>query len=242
MSVLIPILIAIAGGLFRGFAGFGGGLLMAPLLTLIYPPSVVVPMLVVVALVGDMRLLPEVWSELNRSRVVWVAAWALLGLPAGIAALAALDGEVVRQTVNVVVLVVVVLLGSGARLRAAKHWFVLACTGILSGILTGIGGIGGPPVVLTYLSIDEPSATTRANLIGHFSISGTAALLMMFAAGVFGAESAKLAAICVAPYFIAVHFGSRYFRRATNDSYRPTALVFLGIVALFSLLWPVFTS
>lgn len=236
---IVSILIALAGGAFRGFAGFGGGLLMAPLLTLIHAPDVVVPMLIVLGLVGDVRLLPEVRREVNVRRILWVAGPALFGLPLGIYALATLDGELVRRVVNATVLLLAVLLARGVRFRGADRPVVLAPAGVVSGVLTGIGGIGGPPVVLTYLSLMEPASQTRANLIGYFSISGIAALAMMITAGVFEGESATLAAVCAVPYFLAIHLGSRRFRAHSADaSYRKIALVFLGCVALFGLLWP----
>lgn len=235
--LLISVFIALAGGMFRGFAGFGGGLLMAPLLTLVHPPETVVPVLVVLGLVGDARLLPEVWSEVNGRRVAWVAGPSLLGLPLGIAALALLDPLVVRRIVNGVVLLLVILLARGVRFRRADTPLVLAPAGIISGVLTGIGGIGGPPIVVTFLSIDETPASTRANLIAYFAASGTAALLMMLVAGVFGEEAARLAVVCAVPYFVAIIAGSRRFRKSAADSYRRIALIFLGTVAFFSLLW-----
>ncbi len=235
---LISILIALAGGMFRGFAGFGGGLLMAPLLTLIHRPEDVVPALIVIGLVGDCRLLPEVWREVDFQRVKWVAGPAFIGLPVGIFALATLDSDVVRPFLNCVVLVLVILLGRGIQFRRAERPIVLAPAGLISGILTGIGGIGGPPVVLTFLSINEPAAKTRANMIAFFAISGTVALVMMIGAGVFSELGQKLAILCVLPYFAGIHAGSRRFRKSGAESYRTTALVFLGSVALFGLLWP----
>lgn len=236
--LLISALIALAGGFFRGFAGFGGGLLMAPLLTLVNPPSVVVPVLVGLGLLGDSRLLPEVWKETNFRRVGWLAVPSLIGLPIGITALTVLDPETVRRIVNGIVLALILALARGIRFPGADRARVLVPAGFASGMLTGIGGVGGPPVVVTFLSIDEPAAQTRANLIAFFTISEVAALVMMFGAGVFEIESGKLAAACAVPYYVAIYLGSRRFRKAKNESYRRVALIFLACVALVGLLWP----
>lgn len=234
---LTAVLIAFAGGFFRGFAGFGSGLLMAPLLTLLYPPSVVVGVLVILALTGDVRLLPEVRREVDRVRVAWLAGPALLGIPLGIWVLTAVEPETVRRVVNLVVLGLVVALARGVRKVHQPHPRALAAAGLISGTLTGVGGIGGPPVVLTFLALGEPPARSRANLIAFFAVTGLAALGMLLASGVFEAESAKLAALCALPYSLAVHLGSRRFRTAKASTYRPVALTFLGCVALFGLIW-----
>lgn len=239
-NIVIAIAIALLGGSFRGFAGFGGGLLMAPLLTLIYPPDVVVPMLLLIALVGDARLLPEVRKDVKVRRILWVAVPAFIGLPIGIYALKTLDAEVVRRFVSGTVLVLTALLFRGLRFENADRPLVLVPTGIISGALSGIGGVGGPPVVLAYLSLGEPAKITRANLIGYFALTGVVAVAMMLVGGVLEAESATLAALTAVPYFVAIHFGSRAFSKEERDgSYRTIALGFLGVVAVFGLVWPV---
>lgn len=236
--LILTLSIAALGGLFRGFAGFGSGLLMAPLLTLLHPPVVVVPTLLMLSLIGDTRLLPEVRHDVTLGRVLWLALPALVGLPLGIWALATIEAETVRRFLSVVVLAVAALLGSGLRLRNAERPRVLIPVGIISGALAGIGGLGGAPVVMTFLSLGEPAKTTRANLVGYFSISNFSALVMMGAAGVLSIDAFKLAVMCAPVYFVSVHLGSRRFRGTQDGTYRSTALLFLTAVALIGLFWP----
>lgn len=224
--------------MFRGFAGFGGGLLMAPLMTLLYPPAVVIPALLMLALLGDMRLLPEVRYDVMPRRVLSVTIPALFGIPVGIAALAMLDPEVVRRIVNVIVLGVAFVLWRGFTIARADRAAVLVPAGLLGGVLTGIGGLGGTPIALTFLSLQEAAATTRANLIGYFSLTNASAIVMMLIGGVLTGESLRLAALCAVPYFVMIHLGAGRFRGTSDASYRQIALVFLATVALTGLLWP----
>lgn len=235
---LLTLCIAVAGGLFRGFAGFGSGLLMAPLLTLLHPPVVVVPMLLLLSLIGDTRLLPEVYREIDIRRVLCIALPALVGLPLGIWALATIDPEAVRRVLSVVVLIVALLLALGLRFENAGRPRVLLPVGALSGVLAGVGGLGGAPVAITFLSLDEPARQTRANLVGYFSISNSSALVMMGIGGVLSFTSLKLVALCAPIYFVSVHLGSRQFRSTADERYRKIALAFLVLVALVGLLWP----
>lgn len=235
---LLTLCIAVAGGLFRGFAGFGSGLLMAPLLTLLHPPVVVVPMLLMLSLIGDTRLLPEVYRDVDVRRVLWIALPALVGLPLGIWALATIDPEAVRRVLSVVVLIVALLLAKGLRFANAARPRVLLPVGALSGVLAGLGGLGGAPVAITFLSLGEPARQTRANLVGYFSISNSSALVMMGIGQVLSFESLKLVALCAPVYFLSVHLGSRQFRGTGDANYRAIALAFLVLVALVGLLWP----
>lgn len=236
--LVLSVCVAVLGGLFRGFAGFGGGLLMAPLMTLLHPPLVVVPALLMLALLGDTRLLPEVRREVKVRRVLWLALPALLGLPIGILALATIDAEAVRRFLNVVVLATAGLFASGLRFRDADRPQVLVPVGVVSGMLSGIGGLGGVPVVIAFLSLGEPAKITRANLVGFFSASNVSALVMMGVAGVLSADALKLALLCAPFYFVSIHVGSRRFSGTGDETYRKVALVFLSVVALVGLLWP----
>lgn len=236
--LILTLCIAVLGGLFRGFAGFGGGLLMAPLLTLLHPPLVVVPTLLMLALIGDTRLLPEVREEVKLRRVLWLALPALLGLPIGITALANIDAEAVRRFLNVVVLLTAALLASGIRFQNAERPQVLVPVGVVSGMLSGIGGLGGVPVVIAFLSLGESAKTTRANLVGFFSISNFSALVMMGVAGVLSVDALKLAIMCAPFYFLSIHLGSRRFSGTADGTYRKVALIFLTVVALVGLLMP----
>lgn len=230
------VLIALAGGAFHGFAGFGSGMLMAPLLTLIFPPDVAVPVLIVVSFVGSLRLLHLARGDVNRRRVANLALPALLSLPIGLIALDHVSPAILRQAVASIVLVLVVVLAAGFSVRGARRPGVLAGAGFVSGFLTGIGGVGGPPVVLTLLSVDDPAPHTRANLIAYFTVTELVAIVMMLFMGALTEHVLVLCALTAPAFVIAMHVGSHFFVRSKARAYRSVALSFLAVVAIASLL------
>jgi uncharacterized membrane protein YfcA len=230
--------IALAGGAFRGFAGFGSGLLMAPLLTLVFPPAVAVPSMLMLSLSASVRLVPEVWSEVHWRRVASVAIPAILTVPIGVYLLTGLDAETVRRAVSAMVLCLVAVLAMGVRYRGADRLRVLAPTGMVSGLLSGIGGVGGPPVVLAFLSNEEPPESTRADLIAYFALIQIAAIASNLFNGNLGSEQLWLYLAAAPMFLIAIHLGSKRFRGSGGKNYRPLALGFLAIVAAFGLFWP----
>lgn len=238
-QIATTIAVVSCAGVFRGFAGFGAGLFMVPLLTLVFPPAIVVPTVLLTNLGGDVRLVPEVWREANKRRVAWLVAGAFVGMPLGIYGLATLDGELVRTSMNIVILLTVAMLVGGFRFEHRERTGVLLPTGVVSGVLTGVGGIGGPPIVLMLLSGSHQASDTRATLICFFATSAVAALIMMLVGGVLTLESAALAGIGIIPYTLAIHTGSKLFHRGSGKNYRTIALLFLGCLALTGLLWPV---
>lgn len=230
--------IALFGGGFRGFAGFGSGLLMAPLLTLAFPPTVAVPVLMMLSLSASVQLVPQVWSEVQWRRVASVGIPAVLTIPIGVYFLTGLDADVVRRAVSGLVLVLVAILAAGVRYADADRLAVLVPTGAFSGVLSGIGGVGAPPVVLAFLSMDESSATTRADLIAYFAIVQVAAVGTFLASGTMGMKQIWLYVAAAPPFLLAIYLGSRMFRGSDGSNYRRIALAFLALVAAIGLLWP----
>lgn len=230
--------IALAAGSFHGFGGFGSGLMMAPLLTAIFPATVAVPTMLLLSLASSLRLIPGVRGEIEPRRVVSIAVPAILFLPVGVAALALLEAEVIRRIVSGIVLALVVVLWFGVRFRGANRLRVLAPAGATSGMLTGVGGVGGPPIVLTFLSLDEPASRTRANLIAYFACIDSVGVAVMLFSGVSAAADVAILFAVTAPFFLGgLQLGVRAFSPANQKMYRKISLTFLGIVAAFGLLW-----
>lgn len=231
--------IALAAGGFHGFGGFGSGLMMAPLLTTLFPATTAVPAVLLLSLASSIRLVPMVRQDVEVRRVVSLAIPAILCLPIGVAALAVLEADLLRRVVSALVLALVVVLFVGVRFRGAGRLRVLVPAGAVSGVLTGVGGVGGPPVVLTFLSLDEPPQVTRANLIAYFACTDIIAVAMQFFSGASELRSVFLLFAVTAPFFLGgLQLGARAFNPGNQSRYRPIALTFLGAVGVFGLLWP----
>jgi len=230
--------IAAAGGAFRGFAGFGSGLLMAPLLALVLSPSLAVPVMLLLSFAASFRLLPDVRHRVEPRRVAWLAVPAIVTIPVGVWVLTVLDGRLVQRLISLCVLILVIFLATGWRHRGRVGALVTVPTGLLSGLLTGVGGVGGPPVVLLLMSDEAPAETTRANLIAFFAIAQVAAIVTLVVDGLVTRDVLLVFGVTVPCFLVPLHFGARFFDRTDDETFRRVALVFLGGVALAGLLWP----
>ena len=81
-----------------------------------------------------------------------------------------LDPLLIRRIIGGLILGFVVLLISGKVQYSQAHLAVTSVVGGLSGFLTGLAGIGGPPVVLYEMSGENAAADNRANLIVFFRL------------------------------------------------------------------------
>ena len=113
---------------------------------------------------------------------------------------------------------------------------MLVPVGLVSGALTGIGGVGGPPVVAVMMSEDADAKRIRADLIGFFVFSQVIAVSTFVARGLV-TQDVLTGAVFLGPLFVfSIHFGSKAFKGQLQGWYRAVALGFLAIVAVTGLL------
>lgn len=140
----------------RGGAGFGGGAIAVPLLTLVFPVQLTVPVVTI------LNLLSSVGHGLNDWRhIVWRAIWrvipgSLIGMAAGIYALTLFDPQPLSRALGVFVVfyALYVLLFSHHQPKVSERW-LLPVVGVVStaaGLIGALFGGAAGPVYVIYLN------------------------------------------------------------------------------------------
>ena len=145
-------LVAFIAGIMRGFSGFGGGLLIAPVYSLFMPPADVVVLVIGLNLLTTIQLLPSIVRAVDWSLVFRLFIPSMIGVPIGVALLHSVDAELMRKVVAFIVTAMASLMLLGWRYEGKRGRLQDGTVGLTSGLLTSIGGIGGPPTILYLLS------------------------------------------------------------------------------------------
>jgi uncharacterized membrane protein YfcA len=149
--------------------------------------------------------------------------------------LIALDPVPVRRVISLAILVFVVALASGWRYRKKPPVLLTAAAGSLSGVLSGFGGVGGPPIVLLLVSGPEPAERNRATLIVFFALTQTAATVVFAWHGMLDGPVLLRVAV-LSPLFLAgTHLGAGRFQPGRERLYRGVALTLVAISGIAGL-------
>lgn len=224
-----------AAGLIRGFSGFGAGLVMVPALGLLITPPVAVPVVVLMEAVASAQLVPPALRQARWRAIIPLGIAATLTIPLGSRILATLDPDLLQRAISGVVLLFVVVLWAGWRYGKEPSLPVTGAVGAAGGLLTGAAGIGGPPVILFFLSGPNPAPRTRASLICYFAITQLVALAAFLAAGLLSRAVLVYTLILAPVFLIAAWIGTRFFGKVEERTFRKVALAFLALVALAGL-------
>lgn len=227
--------VAVLAGLVRGFSGFGTALVYVPLASLSLPPIWVLVTLTIMDLIGPLPNVPRAWRDGMPRQVAVIAAVAAIALLPGLWLLDRMSGDGFRWLVSGLCLLTVGLMASGWRWSGRMTPAVTIGVGAVSGVLGGVSGLPGPPVILTYMSTPLAAAVIRANILMYLVLWDAIFAGVLWAQGRLEPAPLMLGVALIAPYLAANVAGARLFHPAREAAYRAAAYVIIAAAALAAL-------
>jgi uncharacterized membrane protein YfcA len=213
----------------RGLTGFGFAIAAVPLMSLVIDPKLAVAITVVLPVPSGLMDLPKAWPASHRPAMIRLIAGALIGTPLGMLVLRVMPADV--QRIVIAASAILALLAVWL-LKKPSHLGLLARptpAGISSGVLNGLAGMPGPPVVAYLLTIPITPAAARSSLIVFFLATGIFATVSGIVTGVVTVRSALISAICLAPFVVFNRAGGQLFHSSRDPTlYRRAALLVLA--------------
>jgi hypothetical protein len=134
---------AYIAALISGSAGFGGALLLLPLLTVVVGAKEAVPLLTVAQLIGNLSRAGFGFKQIRWRPVGLLLIGALPASVLGALSFVRLDRAAVTRGIGLVIFVVVILRLTG-RLDFKPSDRLLVGGGVVTGFLSGVAGSAGP--------------------------------------------------------------------------------------------------
>jgi uncharacterized membrane protein YfcA len=234
---LTAVAVVMLAGFMRGVTGFGGAMLMAPALSMLYGPVPAVATALTLESAAAVVMFRDAWPRINLRALAYLTIPACFTVPIGGYLLLTLDPAIARKAIAGVVVVFSLTLLTGLRYSGRPRPATSLALGSVVGVLLGATSVGAPPVFLYLLSGPVPHVVTRANLTVFVTAISVVGLVMMFAAGALTPSLALLAALLTIPYLLATWLGGKAFGRLSEVGARRIALglmLAMGIVGLLS--------
>ena len=230
-SLFVTIAGVFAASVLRGFTGFGFGLAAVPLLSLALPPAQVVPLVVTLQVVIGMAGLRAASKDCDWRAVGLLAPGLVVGIPIGLLILTALPPNPVRLVIGLIIAMSVWLIQRGIRLPPNPSRLVSSGVGLVSGIVSGLASMGGPPVIVFLLALGHSAARMRATVIVYFMLSGCLSLIPMSMRGLITRDILLWTVVTLPVLFGGSWIGTLAFHRAKARHHRMVALVTLSALS-----------
>lgn len=233
---LIWLILAVsAGGLVRGFSGFGSAMIIMPVASSVLSPVEAVIFLVSAEVIGPLPNLSNSWRNGQPGDIGMMILGAGVMLPFGLWSLSVLDTVLFGWLVSGIILVLLALMIVGWRYQGALTRRIKFLTGALSGYLTGFVGIPGPPVVMLYMASILPISALRANINLYLVAVDIILFLVFWLMGQMVWQIALLGLMAAIPYLLANMVGARLFNPNAERQFRFVAYASIAISAAIGL-------
>jgi uncharacterized membrane protein YfcA len=257
-TVALLLLGSVGGAVVQSATGFGFAIVAAPMFLAAMNSHAALQVLVVIHLVQTAMLLPGVWAMVPMRLFKALVVGAAVGSPIGLLFFMSLDVRALKLTVGILILLFTGLLiaremgwlarvfptGPGAattddEMTSAPPSPLAYVTGAISGGMTSLLVMPGPPLMLYLAGAPLPHAHARALAIAFFGLC----YLFVTALNTFWAgmgEGVWLLALAMVPaVYLGTLAGRRIARHVTQGSYRVAVLALLvlsGVGAILSAL------
>ncbi len=245
MTYLYIGLIVACGAMIQGAIGFAFGIFSIPLLVWIgFPLEQAITLVLGLVVI---QTLSSVWQ--NRSNIPWRELLAI-SIPRYITVVIGVyllhyvrqhwAPTQIKQLIGVFLLVIIAVqlwLRPQPQVQLAKSWAWVA--GSISGLMAGLIGMGGPPVVLWVVAHDWDSRKSRTLLWCAFAVMVPWQLLVAWQRFGFPVVESALIGLAYTPVvFCATIVGTRLGNRISQSTLRYIAYSILLLIGLASLISP----
>ena len=167
MEAVAALIVVLAAYFIKGLSGFGPALLMIPFLSILFDPPTAITVTALMDFLAGGLLLPGVHRELNWRFVIHIFAGLALGAVAGTFLLGVIPVLILKKIIGASILIFAVALvlqkdgreeAAGPREKSLWNYPV----GFISGLLGGLLGISGPPLII-YMKLHYKKSFFRSN-------------------------------------------------------------------------------
>ena len=235
-NYFLIVIVVVLSGFLRGFIGFGSGLLMIPILSYFFSPIFAMVFNIVIEIPATIYLTFVGAKKCNFKEISPMMFTMMLTIPFGTVFLVSIDEQVIKILMSILLIFFVILIAIGWRIKATITRYVLVLGGIISGLMQGATGMGGPPYVTVLLSKNDSDEVARANILVITSGLVISAIISLYYFGLF-TKNIFLTGIVTAPiYVFSTYLGSKFFNHSGNKYFRNSSLIALGIVGIATLI------
>jgi uncharacterized membrane protein YfcA len=209
----------------RGLTGFGFAIVATPLLAFVMPPSIAVPVAILLQIPSGLPMVFRDWpdTDFRAAGIAWIS-----GVPAlvpGLYLVANASADVMRLVVGAAVVLSTIALAFGSKINRPPRPIELLGAGALSGLMQGAVAMAGPPLIVLILASSWTAARCRATLSLFFLLLGTASLVIGVWRGVVTRECVVIAACGLPGLLLGQILGAYLFVRIDAQKYRTISIL-----------------
>ena len=224
--------IGLLGGLMHGYTGWGGAMVMMPLMSILYGPVHALAIILIGGLFVSAQLFPWAIRRVNWRQMFPLFISIAFSIPVGTYFLFLLDQGLVIRIIGFFIIGAALLQLTGWSYKGPRGVLPAAAAGTVCGAINGFAGLGGPPLVLYVLSKPDPPENQKADILIAVTIVCVGAFISISVAGGLTGQVAARGAIIAPVQMAGAWIGARMFKLLPGNFFKRFSLVMLIILGL----------
>ncbi len=222
----------------NGLTGFGTGLTAMGVWLYTISPPVAASLAIVCAVVSQLQTLPTIWHAIEWKRVAPFVLPGLVGAPIGTLLVSHVDSKIFKVGVGLFLIIysayALVRKAQKNGLRGGR--IADGAVGFGGGVLAGLAGLSGPPVIV-WTDIQGYTKHHRRSVLQTFNLAILFAALVAHAFSGLLTKEVGLAAMVALPGTVCgAWLGSRVYKRLGDHGFQRIILVLLCLSGIM-LVW-----
>ena len=232
---LIILFVVFIASIIRGFNGFGFSATCMSLISFILPAIEIVPIILILEVMVSIFMFPYIWSSIDWKFVFQILIGISIGSPIGLYLLKFLSPDVTHLSICGIIIFFVILQLRGYSNKKINILPVKFLAGGISGIINGLGTLGGMPISLFLLITKVKPIVIRGSLAAIFFIADAYVLNLSFNVGIVEpiVIYRVIPLILVLP--LGIFIGNKFFIKSREETYRKFVFYFLIIISIFGI-------
>jgi uncharacterized membrane protein YfcA len=239
-NYLLIVFVILFSGFIRGFLGFGSGLITIPILSYLYSPVFAMVFNIAIEIPATIYLTYVGAKSCKFKEISPMFFAMMLTIPIGTIFLVSVNEQLIKIIMSILVIFFVLLIASGWKLKATVTKYVLTISGVISGLMQGATGMGGPPYATVLLSKGDSDNVTRGNILIMSTGIVISAIISFYMFNLFTKELLLTGLITSPIYILATYTGTKFFDLSGNRYYRNISLFSLGLIGVLTLIKAIF--
>ena len=224
----------------QGIVGFGFALISVPIMSIFFPITTVIPIIVFYSLISNFTVISKTIKFTNFKKIFPMIISGVIGIPIGTSILKTFNPNNLKITVGFIILFTSFIMLKGVKVHFKKEKVSYVITGLISGILNGSLSMSGPPIVLFLSNEGYNKNEFRANLALYSIITNILTIFNYIVSGLFSEHIVKTSIIGIIPLILGSYFGIFMAEKIENKHFKKITLILLivmgGVTILKSLM------
>lgn len=238
MNVAVIALIALLSAFIQSSTGFGFSIIAMSLWPLVMPLKYASAVTAISSFFVILGIAVKLRKHINYKLMLYPLISSTVTSLIGVAVMMAIADAIMRRVLGLVlVLLSIFFIFFNDKIHFRQTPVNGLIAGSVSGILSGLFNMGGPPMVVYFLSVTENKMEYNATLQCYFTLNGGLVLLLHLLMGNFNPQIAQYCGVSVLGVALGTFAGFALFKKLPFSVIRKAVYGFMTVFGLYLLIF-----